>query len=102
LGVGVVFDGTRIDWHHAEDNGLREESEMEEMDWEDLNDDGFGQKLAEMALEDDSQDEDWIPFRWRCKNYSKKGAETHYIHQRLSKTDTFWQGDHRPIRMAPT
>ena len=76
--IGVNFDRTCVDWCYTNDVEDGEESEIEEKDWEDLNDDEFGWKLAEMAFKENSQDEDWICPRWRHKDKGKKGTKTHH------------------------
>ncbi|KAK2464662.1 hypothetical protein APHAL10511_003355 [Amanita phalloides] len=68
--------------HHGHDNS-ESESEMSEHDvvegptvWGDLEDNDFGQKLAEFAVLDDPDDTKWIPAALRQKE--KKGEKSQH------------------------
>src|SRR5258705_293896 len=60
----------------AEDSG--EESDAEdytESGWDDLGDEDFGRRLAEMALKDDPKDFDWVPAKLRGQQIGRNPIE---------------------------
>ena len=84
----TVSDSDSIEHHHiliarsqkdqasseAEDSG--EESDVEEYGecgWDELDDEDFAIKLAEMAMKDDKTDLDWLPPELRAKQAKKNG-----------------------------
>ena len=57
----------------AEDSG--EETDMEdyaESEWDELDDQDFAERLAEMVMADDPNDLDWVPARLRGKKTAQK------------------------------
>ena len=64
----------------AEDSG--EETDMEdyaESDWDELDDQDFAERLAEMVMEDDPNDFDWVPAKFRKKQMAKKKGKTNVL-----------------------
>ena len=61
LDLTIVFDGTCINWEHADAGDVEELESEEQLDWEDINDEEFGERLAKMVLKQEIQDGDWIP-----------------------------------------
>jgi hypothetical protein len=52
----------------AEDSGKEtDEEDYAESEWDELDDQGFAERLAEMAIADDPNDLDWVPLRFRRK-----------------------------------
>jgi len=61
LDLTIAFDSTRIDWQHADAGDIEESESEEQLDWEDINNEEFGERLAKMVLKEEIQDGDWIP-----------------------------------------
>ncbi|KAF8989625.1 hypothetical protein BDQ17DRAFT_1434329 [Cyathus striatus] len=66
----IVNDSTTINEDLSDDEDS--EDTVSEFNWDDMEDEEFGRKLADMALEDDPGDEDWIPPKLKCSNLKKK------------------------------
>ena len=44
-----------------------------------LDDEDFAERLAEMAMQDDPNDLDWVPAKWRSKQTAKKKGKTYLV-----------------------
>jgi len=77
LNLAVAFDSTHTDWQRADAESAEETESEERSEWEDWNDEKLGKRLA-MIVQDNDQDKDWIPSRWRKKNKGKKGNRSYH------------------------
>jgi len=60
LNLTIAFDSTCMNWQRADAEDAKESESEERSEWEDLNDEELGKRLA-MMVQDDGQDKDWIP-----------------------------------------
>ena len=70
----------------AEDSG--EDTDVEdyaESEWDELDDQDFAERLAEMAMVDDPNDLDWVPAKLRGKKTAQKKGKTYLTCIRKSR-----------------
>jgi hypothetical protein len=71
----------------AEDSG--EETDVEdyaESEWDELEDQDFAERLAEMAMADDPNDLDWVPAGLRGKKTAQKKGKISYMYLQISES----------------
>lgn len=66
--------GSEVEVSSAESDDEDEEDEVS-LEWGGFGEEGFGQRLADMAHNDDPDDIDWIPPHFRKKYIVKKGMQ---------------------------
>ena len=75
LGLGLLFDSTRVDW--PTEIELDDDEPDEELADEDYGDEEFTVALVEIAVKsDDPRDADWLPVECRRKQAVNKGQIT--------------------------
>jgi hypothetical protein len=67
----VPFDGLKLDFARDESPGSYSDQDDSESESEFLGDEAFGEALAQMAVDDNPKDDEWIPLRLRKE---KKGV----------------------------
>jgi len=72
---GIHFDSIRVDWEKTVmlDDGSDIDEEDSDTD-DDLEDDTFGKKLAEIMVQEDEKDADWVPVRLRQNPVMMRGV----------------------------
>ena len=77
--VPIIFDSLKVDYaaEESEDGGSETNTGEQE-----LEDEEFAASLAELILDDDPKDEDWIPVKLRrkVKKEGEEGGELFIIH----------------------
>ena len=66
--------GSEVEESSPDSDGEDEEDEVS-LEWGGFGEEGFGQRLADMAHNDDLNNIDWIPPRLRKKYIPKKGMQ---------------------------
>ena len=61
----------------AEDSGEETDMEDYESNWDELDDQDFAGRLAELAMEDDLNDFDWVPAKLHGNQKAKKKGKTY-------------------------
>jgi len=77
-GTGQLPGHYKKDQASSETEDSGEESDVEdygECGWDELDDEDFAIKLAEMVMKDDEKDLDWLPTELRAKQAKKMGKE---------------------------